>query len=267
MKLRRFNNIYRYTYILVLMTSWHIPTLADEESEVSGDRPDFTEATSTVPAGKLQLESGYTLASSKQSGSTARAHNYPEVLLRYGVTEALEMRLVTGDLINYRSAGGNATERSDAALGTKFKLYKDAASPWKLSMLAALSLPSGSKNETTDGYDPEVKLAWSRELPSDIDVSGNLVWAMPTAAGKRHTEYGVSLSVGFEFVERTGLFVEVYSIDAGAAYGGRADTFNFGTVYKILPNFLVDARYGLDLKKTTDEQFFGVGFVYQFGHK
>ncbi len=52
----------------------------DGEEPLVTDRPDFTEASSTVGKGRVQVELGYTYFSDKNNGVRARAHSYPEVL-------------------------------------------------------------------------------------------------------------------------------------------------------------------------------------------
>src|SRR5262245_49645413 len=48
------------------------------------DRPDFTEASSTVGLGVFQIETGYTYSYDANATSSTTGHSYPETLLRYG---------------------------------------------------------------------------------------------------------------------------------------------------------------------------------------
>ncbi len=65
---------------------------ADEEP-IATDRPDFTEASSTVPQGRIQFESGYTFTYEVADGAIHRAHTAPELLVRYGYSGDIEFRL------------------------------------------------------------------------------------------------------------------------------------------------------------------------------
>jgi hypothetical protein len=67
----------------------------DEEKEepLESDRPDFTECSSTVGYQRLQIEGGYTYTHAIAGDPTHDAHDLPELLLRYGVAERLELRL------------------------------------------------------------------------------------------------------------------------------------------------------------------------------
>ncbi|MFM8271699.1 MAG: hypothetical protein ACKODX_05120, partial [Gemmata sp.] len=58
--------------------------------EIETDRDSFTPATSTAPRAKFILESAYTFLDNRGAKET---HSFPEVLLRYGLTERVELRL------------------------------------------------------------------------------------------------------------------------------------------------------------------------------
>src|SRR5262245_22982885 len=64
------------------------------EDAIATDRPDFTEASSTVGKGRIQLEAGYTFIRDRAAGVTTTNHSYPEALLRIGAfAEWLEFRI------------------------------------------------------------------------------------------------------------------------------------------------------------------------------
>ena len=67
----------------------------DEEKEepLESDRPDFTDSSTTVGYQRLQIESGYTFTRAIAGNPTHDAHDLPELLVRYGVAERLELRL------------------------------------------------------------------------------------------------------------------------------------------------------------------------------
>lgn len=69
------------------------PHGARKGKPIETDRPDFTEASSVVPAGRIQLESGYTFFLDNNDGTRSMQHTFPEWLLRVGLTDRLELRL------------------------------------------------------------------------------------------------------------------------------------------------------------------------------
>ncbi len=63
------------------------------DQPLASDRPDFTEASSTVGAGVVQVETGYTLVYDDARPRTLE-HSFPEALVRVGVwRDWLELRL------------------------------------------------------------------------------------------------------------------------------------------------------------------------------
>src|SRR5688572_19959342 len=77
---------------------WQRILRSQEESiydePLATDRPDFTEASSVVGRGVLQIETGYTFFFDDEDGTRTRSHTTPESLFRYGITDNVEARFV-----------------------------------------------------------------------------------------------------------------------------------------------------------------------------
>ncbi len=96
----------------------------EEERELETDRDAFTPATSTAGLGTAIFESSYSFIDNR---SVAETHSFPEVLLRFGVSERIELRLGwnyevggTGDVVSgsevSEGSGGGGTERESQVL-------------------------------------------------------------------------------------------------------------------------------------------------------
>lgn len=87
---------------------------AQEPAPLVTDRPDFTESTETVPAGRVQFEGGYTPL---RSGGVDE-HAIGEVLLRLGVSGRTELRLGLNSFLVARVPGEpTSTGLEGASLG------------------------------------------------------------------------------------------------------------------------------------------------------
>ena len=110
--------------VILAMLAWG--GAAPAQQPLVADRPDFTEATSTVGRGVLQFEFGYTFGLDDADGVTARAHSYGEPLLRAGfLADRLEFRVGAGAVtLSSESHGHAATESGleDLYLGVKVAL-------------------------------------------------------------------------------------------------------------------------------------------------
>jgi hypothetical protein len=81
------------------------------EDEIETDRDSFTPAISTAGRGRLIVESAYSFLDNRHVPET---HSFPELLLRYGVAERVELRLGW----NYEVGGaGNDTSGSQGGEG------------------------------------------------------------------------------------------------------------------------------------------------------
>ena len=82
----------------------------EEEAPLATDRPDFTEASSTVGRGHVQLEFGYTYFQDDEDGTRVRGHSLPETLLRVGMLAemhpGLDIQAISQMLVRAELGGG-----------------------------------------------------------------------------------------------------------------------------------------------------------------
>ena len=63
------------------------------EERIETERHDFTQSTVTVGRGVFQIESGYSYFYKKDGEETESSHTLPETLLRYGLSEDIDLRI------------------------------------------------------------------------------------------------------------------------------------------------------------------------------
>src|SRR4030095_7370854 len=95
---------------------WSGPEEEEEEEELDRivtDRPHFSEASSLVGLGTVQLETGYTFFRNDDGGVKTTLHSFPEPLLRVGVfAEWFEFRLAYNYLIENTTTRAGSTRAS-----------------------------------------------------------------------------------------------------------------------------------------------------------
>ncbi len=241
------------------------------------DRPDFTESTSTVPRGHVQLEGGYTFTYDREKGARSRSHTAPELLFRVGLLDDFELRVGwegytwTNDkhpgetrvgrpiTIDDWSQGG-----ADQYVGFKWKLLDQKGLRPDFAIIPAIAVPTGGGGFSSGDVDPEIKLAWGYDLTDRLGLAGNLNFGLPTDEGERFFQTGASVSVAYALLDDVGSYFEYYGFYPNARDADCAHTLNTGLTWQITPNLQLDWRIGGGLNEEADDFFTGLGFAIRF---
>ena len=177
---------------------------------IATDRPSaLTENATSLFKNGIQLESG--LLIELDSGET-QSISAPNLLLRYGLTEKTEIRLMNDVLINE----GNV-ELGVWIIGTKIQLFK--SDKMNLSVLSSTPLPN------VNG-----EMESLLEQPINAKVIGNYAVSNTNSFGYtigytiNQNEIGYSLFLSHNFSDHISSFIELFgfndqlNIDAGFAY-------------------------------------------------
>ena len=177
---------------------------------IATDRPSaLTENATSLYKNGIQLESG--LLIELDSGET-QSISAPNLLLRYGLTEKTELRLLNDVLINE----GNII-LGVWTIGTKIQLYE--SDKMNLSVLSSTALPN------VNG-----EMGSLLEQPINAKVIGNYAVSKTNSVGYtvgytiNQNEIGYSLFLSHNFSDNISSFIELYgfneqlNIDAGFAY-------------------------------------------------
>ena len=177
---------------------------------IATDRPSaLTENSTSLYKNGIQLESGFLIQ--LDSGET-KSISAPNLLLRYGLTEKTELRLMNDVLVNE-----GIVELGVWTIGTKIQLYK--SDKVNLSVLPSIQISSV--------YDDIGSLS---EQPINAKVIGNYVVSKANSVGYtigytfNNNQIGYSLFLGHNFSDKISTFIELYgfndqlNIDAGLAY-------------------------------------------------
>jgi hypothetical protein len=227
------------------------------EPELLTDRPDFTETAVVVPLRSLQVEIGLTYAN---SGDGARVFNAPELLLRYGVARRTEIRLGLPDYVTVRGGGPRISQFGDTYLGIKQQLAPPGAA-LSLALIPAVTLPTGGRQLTSDRVDPEIALAWSRDLSQTWSVGGILGYARPTEEGRGRDLFFPTVAFGRAIAPRWGTFFEW----AAEFPEGEGDVhlLHHGYTYALAADRQLDLHFGVGLTRAAPDFFIGAGYVFR----
>ncbi len=250
---------------------------ADLDDSIVTDRPDFTESTDAVPRGHLQLEAGYTYTYDREGDRRTRDHGAPELLVRIGLVDRLELRLGwsgyawteeryeteddDGDrvIVEDWSQGAN-----DISVGFKYKFVEQKGWVPNFGVIVELTAQSGSVGFGSGDTDPAVKLLWAYDLSERMALAGNINFLWPTEGDGRFFQSAASLSLAVALSERWGTYVEYFGFYPNSEDADCAHSVNGGLTYLVSDNFQIDGRVGAGLNEEADDFFAGVGFAWRW---
>lgn len=247
----------------------------DEDDALVTDRPDFTEASSTVGRGVLQMESGYTFARDRSADVRARGHSAPELLLRYGITEQIELRFVWNYLWERATDGTNAESlagATDLVLGTKIALTTEQGWRPESALIVAASLPTGGVSLTNDQAKLQLNYLYAWDLPHDFSLSASTGYFglgeledRATGQFDHFNQFHQSCSLGIPVSDSIGAYVEYFGLYFTRRASNVPENYmDGGFTYRPNDDTQFDIRAGIGLNEAATDFFTGVGFSRRF---
>gem|GEM_PF-124443 len=240
------------------------------EDALATDRPDFTEASTTVGKGVLQVEFGYTYTFDREGNDIGIEHSIGEVLLRYGVyADWLELRLAVLP-INLKQSDGTtrltAQGVQDLYVGAKFALTPQDGWLPEMALTPQFTVPTGSS--TFNGGDVHYGLNWlyGWDITDEWSFAGSTQFNRGLDNfGQHFVEFAQSLTVGHSFTETVGGYAEWFVLlPTRSEVGPSEHYFNGGITWKLSNDIQYDVRAGVGLNDAAADYFLGTGLALRF---
>lgn len=229
---------------------------------IETDRPTFSLSPNTIPKGRIQIETGYTFSLEKASPDV-KTHNFPETLVRIGLTERTEFRLEWPNL-TYIDNGRDVHGFNDLGLGFKVQVWQQQGLRPRLSFVGRLSIPTGDKNFSSDRLDPLFRTILTYALNKRVGLFGTVNIGSPTSQGTRYVQVSSSLGLSAAIRDRLTGFVEYYGLYPRDVASGSANFLQTGVLYHLTYNLQLDVRVGGGLTRGTDDFLTGAGISWRF---
>ena len=231
---------------------------ADAQAAIATDRPQVTSSSIVVPCGSLQFENGF-----QQTGAgRQQTFDFPETSVRFGIPGKTELRLGVPDYFyNDDTSSGFANGFGDLTLGFK-KQLGPILGGFDVSVIPAVSMPTGARLISSHGYDPMVQLPWSHAVGKNWTAAGMFSVLWPTAAGRRNLTGQSSFYIDRQILQPLDAYVE-YS-GAFPREGGPQHSIDFGAAYKPSPHQQLDFHCGFGLSAATPDYTIGFGYSFRF---
>lgn len=245
----------------------------EEKSEIETDRDSFTPATTTAGRRRLIFETAHTFVDNRGVKET---NSFPESLLRYGLTDRLELRLgwnyevggAGSDVSGVDASGDEVSstpglERdSRLSYGLKLQLTKpECWIPGSAFILQAATPTSGLSSDT-QVFGTYV-VGW--ELPNKWKLDSALRYGTGSEEADHYKVWAPSIVVKAPIGEKISVHAEYFSIISnGKAEEFTRHYFSPGLHYLINENFEIGFRLGWGLNDQAAKFFSNVGIGLRF---
>lgn len=243
------------------------PGVLDPDAPMATDRPDVTEASSTVGPGVLQIETGYTYSREGSGSNLAEAESFPEALFRYGTPiNWLELRLATS-MAREKTVLDSSIGAEDLYLGAKIGLtLQDGILP-EMALVPQMTVPSGSNNFSDDAVLPGVNWLYGWDINDLVSTAGStqLNRSIDSGTGSSYAEWTQTWTVGYSLHDRIGAYTEWFAFIPQDADTARTEHYaNGGFTVSITDDIQWDIRAGTGLNDNAADFFAGTGLSFRF---
>jgi hypothetical protein len=244
-----------------------------ERDEIETDRDSFTPATTTAGRRRLIVESAYSFIDNRGIKET---HSFPELILRYGLTERVELRLgwnyevggaesdVSGaDAGEEGLTGAGRLERaSDISYGVKLRVTNQSRWLPQSAVIVQAATPTSGEDTATQLFATYVA-GW--ELPNRWRFDAAFRYGLASEARDRSNLWAPSAVLKVPLGEKWAVHGEYFGIfSSGKAENFTRHFFSPGVHYLVTPNLEVGVRVGWGLNDQTPRFFSNVGVGWRF---
>ena len=242
-----------------------------EKDEIETDRDSFTPATTLVTPGRFILESAYTFIDNRRVFET---HSFPEAVLRYGVNEWFEARLLwnfeiggAGDLVSTGAGDeqfANGKVESESQVGYGFKVRVTEQQGWipESAFVAMGFTPtSGADHESsfTGTY------VWGWTLPQRGKLDAAFRYSADSDRGDGENLWSPSVVLKVPVGERANVHAEYFGIvSTGKERNTNAEYFSTGLHFLMTSDFEVGFRVGWGFTDDAAKFFVNTGIGWRF---
>lgn len=250
--------------------AWNVENRDDEPKDprLVTDRPHFSEASSLVGKGVVQLETGYSIFSNRDNGTRTTTHSFPEPLLRMGLfAEWFEFRIASNYLVEQTTGQRSVTGIDDMYIGAKLAIAKQAGYLPELAIFPQMRVPAGSQAFTSDQVLPGVNIAYSWKLNDLLELECNTQFnSRRDDALHTYLEAIQTLNLEYDLSDKLGAFTELIAfLPTGDTVASQEYYFHTGFQYFVTTNLQLDIHAGVGLNRAAaDLAFTGAGLSVRF---
>ncbi len=246
-------SMFSILFLVLTHTAFQSTYAQDDVPDVPGmetDRPDATEASSVVPKGFLQVETGGLYESFKQNDIKFERTVYNTTLIRYGLLDNFEFRL--GWNYEEQTISGVANSfngLSPLLFGMKVSIAEEKNGMPEIALIGHLFLPFSASTDfkpNTTGADFRFSLSHSLSENTSIGYNIGAQWGNDSS----EIAYIYTVAYGIGLTDKIGFYAELYG---DLPENSSANHFwDAGFTYLLKPTIQFDATIGSGITKGQD---------------
>jgi hypothetical protein len=256
--------MFRFVAILFLFALSR-SVYAQQKPDIITDRPDQTEASSLVPTGGLQIETGFIYESDNEGNVHNENVTYNTTLVKYGVNENFELRMIS-EYLSERTVVNESQLRltglSPLALGVKVRIADEKGYWPQTSLIGHINLKTGSRGFIPNSTAVDFRFTFAHTLSEKFSLSYNLGAEWSGDETNSDATFLYTASLGYSINSRFGAFLETYSFFPERS---KADNrLDGGLTFKLTPVIQWDLSAGVGLSENSPDSFISTGISARF---
>jgi hypothetical protein len=253
--------------LLMLLLAAPAARLAAEAPPTA--RPGLTERILGMAQGRIQVEGGYAFLSDESGGTRLTQHAVPDLLVRFGLTDRLELRLGWPGYVATEVEGPLGSNSSgdtlDPNVGFMLDLRPQQGILPQTAALAAVPLTLQGNPFTMKGLQPLTQLLYRWQLTDRLALGGTTGVALFDVAGDRFVEFEQTGNLDFLVSDRLGAFLEWEMLaDHGSANDAPQHMLGLGASYLATERVQVTWQAGLGLNEAAPDFLTDVRLAFRF---
>jgi len=218
--------------------------------------------------GRTQIEGGYSFAYDRTNHSNATQHVVPDLLVRYGLTDRLEVRLGWPGLVSTHYDGPLAAQSRDETLaptvGFMFDLWPQQGWLPQTAVLASVPISFQGNPFTMESFQPLSQVLYCWDLSDRLALGGSTGLALFRFEGDNFTQLQQTVSLDWTMTDRMASFLEwEMLVDFGSDDDGSQHLLGGGFSFLLTDRLQLTWRAGIGANDRAPDFVTGISFAYR----
>lgn len=232
-------------------------------------RPTLADRIEAVTQGRVEIEGGYTFVRDRFDGIGRSQHLFPDLLLRLGITDRLELRFGWAGYLaedyDSRAPDMSASRVLDPTLGFMFDLID--GNDWipQTAISAAIPVSFQGSPFAASSFQPLSRALYRWDLSERMAVGGTTGVGLFREDGENYWQFEQTAEADYVLTDRLDAFAEWQMlVDRGSVDDRTQHLLSLGVGYLWSDHFQVSWRAGVGLTRYSPDFLTGIRLSLRF---